>query len=354
MRATGEERARGGDTTATPAQAIRGASSGASRGYSGLRTNWLRLARARIVSQHLAMRSCAQSLRRSPRMCAPSIAHMESTTDAAWEVPRIDAASNPRQPSGMAGLGLGEILFAPVLSADALDEMVWHYSVHAGDRYAGVLDSWEREESGRPIALIAARGWFGRERCKIPVAKLLEVDHDQRRLRVDRSSVPPTPPKRLDRLLQIIRRRAEDRVEHVPDGSVLCALTGQDTRVMAVARELAAALEIPLVLAHLPPVEASVPVSGCNGTTRQPQPRTQPDVDLFIDELASRSRVGMVKTRSMTSTSFEELARHERARFVVVASHDDIPASMRDFTHGGGIARLSCPVVLVPRQARRV
>jgi hypothetical protein len=251
----------------------------------------------------------------------------------------------------MAGLGLAEVLFAPVLSADALDEMVWHYSVHEGDRYAGVLDSWEREESGRPVALIAARGWFGRERCKIPVAKLLEVDHDQRRLLVDRGSIPPTPPGPLDGLLQMVRSRVEERREHVPDGSVLCALTRQDTRPIAVARELAAALDIPLVLAHLPPVEASVP----EGTTRQPPPRTQPDVDLFIDELASPSRARVVKTRSMTSTSFEELARHERARFVVIASPDEIPASVpRDVSHGDGAARLACPVVLVPPQARPV
>jgi hypothetical protein len=273
--------------------------------------------------------------------------HMESTTDAAWGVPRIDAAPNPRQPSGMAGRGLAEVLFGPVRSADALDDMVWHYSVHAGNRYAGVLDSWERDESGRPVALIAARGWFGRERHKIPVAKLLEVDHDQRRLRVDHGSVPPAPPKRLDRLLQIIRPQAEDRVGQVPDCSVLCALADQaDTPIIAVARELAAALDIPLVLAQLPPVETSLELP----------PRTQPpDVDLFIDELASRPRVQVLRTRSMTSTNVEELARHERARFVVFASHDDIAASMpRDFAHGDGIARLSCPVVLVPPQARRV
>lgn len=282
--------------------------------------------------------------------------HMESTTDAAWGVTRIDAAPNPRQPSGMAGLGLAEVLFGPVRSADALDDMVWHYSVHAGNRYAGVLDSWERDESGRPVALIAARGWFGRERHKIPVAKLLEVDHDQRRLRVDRGSVPPTSPKRLDRLLQIIRPQEEDRVDHVPDCSVLCALADQaDTPIIAVARELAAALDIPLVLAQLPPVGALVPVSGCGETSLELPPRTQPDVDLFIDELASRPRVQVLRTRSMTSTNVEELARHERARFVVFASHDDIAASMpRDFAHGDGIARLSCPVVLVPPQARRV
>jgi hypothetical protein len=73
-----------------------------------------------------------------------------------------------------------------------LDAMV-DYLVDTPDGSVGVLDGWERDENGRPRALIVAQGWFGRRRFEIPLDAVLEIDHERRRIVLARGAVPPEP-----------------------------------------------------------------------------------------------------------------------------------------------------------------
>lgn len=52
----------------------------------------------------------------------------------------------------------------------------------------GVVDDVVLGESGRPVALLVAVGWFGRQVVQIALDQVLDVDQDERRLVVVRGS----------------------------------------------------------------------------------------------------------------------------------------------------------------------
>lgn len=112
-----------------------------------------------------------------------------------------------------------------------LDGMI-HYLVDTPDGAVGVLDRWKRDEQGRPVSLIVAQGWFGRRRFEIRLEELIQIDHEARRIVLDRGAAPlyRTLTQRLVALGR--RRRAHGvsgaRPETVSRRPALCGTDGEE------------------------------------------------------------------------------------------------------------------------------
>jgi len=76
-----------------------------------------------------------------------------------------------------------------------------NYLVGTPDGSVGIVDGWERDEHARLQTLIVAQGWFGRRRFQIPLEKLIEIDHEHRRIVLARGAAPLEPKGPLQRLV---------------------------------------------------------------------------------------------------------------------------------------------------------
>ena len=77
------------------------------------------------------------------------------------------------------------------------------YLVDTPDGSVGIVEGWERDDHGRPQALVVAQGWFGRHRLEVPLEALVEIDHEDRRITLARGAAPVEPKRPLQRLVEL-------------------------------------------------------------------------------------------------------------------------------------------------------
>jgi nucleotide-binding universal stress UspA family protein len=258
-------------------------------------------------------------------------------------------------------------LFARPRPADILDGMV-HYLVDTPDGSVGIVDGWERDEDARPQALIVAQGWFGRRRFQIPLDKLLEVDHEHRRIVLARGAAPLEPKGPLQRLVELGQDRSvEEGAAALPRSAdrarpVLCGVADDShaSTVVAVAARLARKLAAPLVLAHVTPAHVPPGVSAAPDGQARLREEEKEHADELIDALLSRlvsgTDVKRVVARGTPAETLEELAGTERAQLLVIGAtgKGSLGALLKGSVSQHVTSHARCPVVVVPPELTRL
>jgi nucleotide-binding universal stress UspA family protein len=256
-------------------------------------------------------------------------------------------------------------LFVRPRPADIFDGMV-HYLVDTPDGSVGIVDGWVRDEHARPQALIVAQGWFGRRRFEIPLEKLIEIDHEHRRIVLARGVVPLEPKGPLQRLVELGQDRAVEEIAadfpQSPDQTrpVLCGVA--DDRhapaVVAVAARLARRLAAPLVLAHVTPAHIPPGVSAAaDGQARlREEEKEHADelIDALLSGLVSGADVKGVVARGTAAETLEDLAGTERAQLLVIGAtgKGSLGALLKGSVSQHVTSHARCPVVVPPHLMR--
>jgi nucleotide-binding universal stress UspA family protein len=257
-------------------------------------------------------------------------------------------------------------LYARPRQADILDGIV-DYLVDTPDGSVGIVDGWVRDEHARPQALIIAQGWFGRRRFEIPLGKLIEIDHEHRRIVLARGVVPLEPKGPLHRLVEHGEDRAVEEIAaafpHSPDQTrpVLCGVANDRhaPAVVAVAARLARKLAAPLVLAHVTPAHVPPGVSAAADGQARLREEEKEDADELIDALlsgpVSGADVKRVVARGTPGRTLEELASRERAQLLVIGAtgRGSLGALFKGSVSQDVISHARCPVVVVPPDVKR-
>jgi nucleotide-binding universal stress UspA family protein len=244
--------------------------------------------------------------------------------------------------------------------ADILDGMV-HYLVDTPDGVVGVVDGWERDEHGRPQALIVAQDWFGRRRFEIPLEALLEIDHQDRRIVLARGAAPLEPTGPVQRVVELGEdRSAEEAATAFPPNTdqaqpVLCGVA--DDRhapaVVAVAARLAGALASPLIVAHVTPAHVPPGVSAAADGRARLRQEERADADALIDKLLSglvpSTAVKRIVAPGSPAEKLEELASTEGAQLLVIGAtgKGSLGALLTGSVPQHVLGHASCPVVVV-------
>jgi nucleotide-binding universal stress UspA family protein len=257
-------------------------------------------------------------------------------------------------------------LFARPRPADIFDGMV-HYLVDTPDGSVGIVDGWVRDEHARPQALIVAQGWFGRRRFEIPLEKLIEIDHEHRRIVLARGVVPLEPKGPLQRLVELGQDRSGEEIAAAfpksPDQTrpVLCGVAedAHAPTVVAVAARLARKLAAPLVLAHVTPAHIPPGVSAAaDGQARlREEEKEHADelIDALLSGLVSGADVKRVVARGTAAETLEDLAGTERAQLLVIGAtgKGSLGALLKGSVSQHVTSHARCPVVVVPPHLMR-
>jgi nucleotide-binding universal stress UspA family protein len=257
-------------------------------------------------------------------------------------------------------------LFARPRPADILDGMV-DYLVDTPDGSVGIVDGWERDEHARPQTLIVAQGWFGRRRFQIPLEKLIEIDHEHRRIVPARGAAPLEPKGPLQRLVALGQDRSgEEAAAAFPRSAdrtrpVLCGVADDPhaRTVVAVAARLARKLAAPLILAHVTPAHVPPGVSAApDGQARlREEEKEHADelIDALLSGLVSGADVKRVVARGTTPETLEELAGAERAQLLVIGAtgKGTLGALLKGSVSQHVTSHARCPVVVVPPDLMR-
>jgi len=254
-------------------------------------------------------------------------------------------------------------LFARPRPADILDGMV-NYLVGTPDGSVGIVDGWERDEHGRPQALVVAQGWFGRRRLEIPLEAVVGIDHEDLRIILAPGAAPLEPKGPLQRLVELGHDRSAEEAAAAapprPDQArpVLCGVA--DDRhapaVVAVAARLARKLAAPLILVHVTPAHVPPGVSAAPEGQARLREKEKEDAEALIDALLSRSDVSTdvkrVVARGTPAETLEELAGSERAQLLVIGAtgKGSLGALLKGSVSQHVIGHASCPVVVVPAE----
>jgi nucleotide-binding universal stress UspA family protein len=251
-------------------------------------------------------------------------------------------------------------LLAQPRPADVLDAMV-DYLVDTPDGSVGVLDGWDRDENGRPQALIVAQGWFGRRRFEIPLETLLEIDQERRRIVLARGAAPLEPKGPLQRLLEVGQSRSAEETTtdaRSPEQArpVLCGVADDRlaATVVAVAAHLARKLAAPLILTHVTPAHVPPGVSAAPHGQVRLRNEERSDADELLDALPSWAVLGTdvrrVIARGAPAETLEELAGNEDAQLLVIGStgKGTLGMLLTGSVPHHVLAHAPCPVVVVP------
>lgn len=257
-------------------------------------------------------------------------------------------------------------LFARPLPADILDGIV-DYHVDTPDGSVGIVDGWERDEHGRPQAVIVAQGWFGRRRFEVPLERLIGIDHEERRIIVARGAAPLEPKGPLQRLIELGQKRssadAAAAFPRIPYRArpVLCGVADDrhGPTVVAVAARLAKQLAAPLILAHVTPAHVPPGVSAAaDGQARLREGEKEHAdelLDALLSGLVSGTDVKRVVARGTPAKTLEELAGTEGAQLLVIGATGK--GSLETLVKGSVSQHVTsharCPVVVVPPDLTR-
>jgi nucleotide-binding universal stress UspA family protein len=241
-----------------------------------------------------------------------------------------------------------------------LDGMV-HYLVDAPEGPVGIVDGWGRDRRGRPTTLRVAQGWFGRRRFEIPIEKLLEIDHDARRILLAPGAAEAEPAGFLQRL-------TGHRSPHVDDGDdpalprpggerpVLCGVADNPnaSTVVAVAARLAESLAAPLVVTHVTPSDVPPGVSAApagQARLREAQARGAEDlIGELLETVVPNGEVRQVVTAGPPAETLEHLAEREGAQLLVIgsASKGVLGALLKGSVSQHVVRHPPCPILVVP------
>jgi nucleotide-binding universal stress UspA family protein len=251
------------------------------------------------------------------------------------------------------------VLFTRSPPGDFLDRMVY-YLVETPDATVGIVDGWERDEHARPQALIVAQGWFGRRKFGIPVEKLIEIDHEHRRVVLARGAAGPGPKGPFQWLVELGREpqveRSHAQLSEEQARPVLCGVTNDRhaPAVVAVAARLARSVAAPLILANVTPARIPPGVSAAPaGATRLREEETEDAhelIDALLSGLVADTRVKRIVARGTPAETLEELAHTEHAQLLVIGTSGK--GSFRTLVEGSHSQHLTshapCPIVIVP------
>jgi nucleotide-binding universal stress UspA family protein len=255
-------------------------------------------------------------------------------------------------------------LFARPQPVDILDGMVDHL-VDTPDGSVGIVDEWVRDEHGRPRALIAAQGWFGRRRLEVPLAALLEIDHENRRIILARGAAPLESTGPFQRLVELGQDRSAEEaaaaLPRSPGKPVLCGVADDPhaPKIVATAANLARKLAAPLILAHVTPAEVPPGVSAAADGQARLREEENEHANELIDGLLARlvpgAAVKRIVTRGTPKETLEELAGVERAQLLVIGTSGkgSLGALLRGSVSQHVISHAPCPVVVVPPDLSR-
>jgi len=241
-------------------------------------------------------------------------------------------------------------LFPRPRPADIFDGTV-DYLAQTPEGPVGIVDGWKRDAQNRPSAIIIAQGWFGRRRFEIPIDKLIEIDHEERRV-VLAPAAAPLEPAGLFHETTTKRPQGLDQ-----PGPVLCGVAEDShaAMVVAVAAQLARALGAPLVFAHatladLPP-GVSAAADGQARLLEEERGHANEFIDtLLLSALTRGTDVKRIIARGTPAETLERLAHTEGAQLLVIGTtgKGSLGTLLRGSVSKHLTSHAPCPVVLIP------